>query len=182
MRFAPTIPGGLAAGDDEQMRPPPRAVVRVDDHEVFAAEGAEALRAAGVRAVGPAFCDAFMPGKEGLEAVREPRRGLPGLPVVAVGKQRPGGRTFPAAAAIGDGHRADDCAPNPDNSRTRLQASGRASGRSGARRDRSGPPAGVGPRRAFLSGPPQDPRLGGGAGRPIGGGIVVNPVGRLHPP
>lgn len=75
----------LVTDDEKPIRGLLRLVLQQAGHEVQeAADGAEALRACRRESFDLIFCDLLMPGKEGLETIREVRKTFPGLKVVAM--------------------------------------------------------------------------------------------------
>jgi CheY-like chemotaxis protein len=75
----------LIIDDDAQEREFLHHVLESAGHEVVeAAEGGQALRAYRDRPADLVLCDIFMPGKEGLETIRELRALRPDVRIIAV--------------------------------------------------------------------------------------------------
>jgi CheY-like chemotaxis protein len=82
------MPRILIIDDDPQIRSFLRLSLQGAGHEVrTASNGAAGLHCACAEAsegVDLIFCDLFMPGKNGLETIRELTREAPGIPVIAM--------------------------------------------------------------------------------------------------
>jgi CheY-like chemotaxis protein len=75
----------LLVDDDQPIRGFLRLLLEGADHEVLeAGDGAEAICICEKEYVELVFCDLFMPGKDGLETIRELRRNHPGVKIVAM--------------------------------------------------------------------------------------------------
>lgn len=75
----------LIADDNAQLRAALRTVLEEEGFEVVEAkDGDEALRLFREKPAEVVLCDVFMPGKDGLEAIQEFRRGWPDLKIIAV--------------------------------------------------------------------------------------------------
>jgi two-component system, chemotaxis family, chemotaxis protein CheY len=75
----------LIADDEADFRAMLRAGLEAAGHQVEEVEdGDGALRVVGRGAADLVFCDLFMPGKDGLETIRELRLLAPGVPVIAI--------------------------------------------------------------------------------------------------
>ncbi len=82
----PTVPTVLLVDDDELVRETVAGILADRGYNVLKAEhGREALsvlsRTAGIEAV---ILDIMMPEMEGIEALREIRKGWPGIPVIMI--------------------------------------------------------------------------------------------------
>jgi DNA-binding response OmpR family regulator len=94
----------LVIDDSAWVREVVRLMLEAAGHEVrVAADGEEGLRAFRRDRADVVLCDLFMPGKEGLETIREFRRDHPGVPVVAMsgGATRGGVDMLPVARSLG---------------------------------------------------------------------------------
>jgi CheY-like chemotaxis protein len=79
------MPRLLIIDDDDRLRPLLGIVLRRGGHHVAEArDGDEALRRCAVEPFDAALCDLIMPGREGLETIRELRRKYPTMPVIAM--------------------------------------------------------------------------------------------------
>jgi CheY-like chemotaxis protein len=75
----------LVIDDDAQVRAWMRMALKSAGHQVReAGDGAEGVETFRRQPSDMIFCDLFMPGKEGLETIRELRREFPDMPVVAM--------------------------------------------------------------------------------------------------
>ena len=82
----PLVPAVLLVDDDELVRETVAGILTDHGYQVFKAEhGREALsilsRSAGIEAI---VLDIMMPEMEGIEALREIRKGWPGIPVIMI--------------------------------------------------------------------------------------------------
>jgi CheY-like chemotaxis protein len=93
----------LVIDDTPQVRRLLRLTLELAGHRVReAAGGKEGLRLLGREPADLVFCDVFMPGMDGLETMRELRRGHPGVPVVAMsGGSEIAFDAHPVAVALG---------------------------------------------------------------------------------
>ncbi len=83
----------LLVEDDDQYRPLLERLLTRAGHEVVAvSDGAQALPSLMERPADVVITDLIMPGKEGLETIRELRRQWPDLPIIAMSG---GGRRQP---------------------------------------------------------------------------------------
>src|SRR5258706_15101020 len=84
----------LLVDDDEQLRTMLSEVLKRAGHEVqTACDGNEAIRMYGRNPTDLVITDLIMPDKEGLEMIREIRRGFPTVRIIAMSG---GGRNGPA--------------------------------------------------------------------------------------
>ena len=82
----------LITDDHNQVRDVLRVVLQSEGHEVHeAADGNEPILACQQCSFDLLFCDLFMPGKEGLETIKDVRREFPNLKVVAMSGGSPYG-------------------------------------------------------------------------------------------
>ncbi len=109
----------LIVDDEPAVRDVLAHMLRAAGHEVWeAADGAEGLRLALDVEPDVVLCDLVMPNKEGLETIRELRRAVPALPVVAMSGGSPrGGDYLAAARALG----AVEALPKPIDIQTLLR-------------------------------------------------------------
>ena len=83
----------LIVDDDERLRPLMNLVLQHGGHTTAEArDGDEALRRCAAESFDAVLCDVLMPGREGLETIRELRRTWPAMPVIAIS----GGLIVPA--------------------------------------------------------------------------------------
>lgn len=79
------MPSILIIDDEESLRDAMRRnLQRSGYHVAEASEGRQALQQLASTSVDLVLIDIFMPGKEGLETIRELRRSHPDLPVIAM--------------------------------------------------------------------------------------------------
>jgi CheY-like chemotaxis protein len=89
----------LVIDDDGLVRDSLRAVLQLEGHTVLvAADGDEGLRQCREQAIDLVLCDIFMPGREGIETVKEIRRMTADLPIVTM---TGGARVVPSASDRG---------------------------------------------------------------------------------
>lgn len=75
----------LVADDDERLRQATCDILQEEGYEVTAArDGEELLRAYRRQPFDLVLCDVFMPGKDGLQIIRELLQGFPGAKIVAM--------------------------------------------------------------------------------------------------
>ena len=93
----------LVIDDDPDVRGLLRLLLEGAGHTVEeAGDGAEGLRRFGARPAGVVFCDVFMEGLSGLDAIRALREGWPGVRIVAMsGGSFDGWGVLPVAAELG---------------------------------------------------------------------------------
>jgi CheY-like chemotaxis protein len=93
----------LVIDDDPGVRGLLRLLLEGAGHEVEeAGDGAEGLRLFGTRPAGVVFCDVFMEGMNGLDAMRQLRAGGPAVRIVAMsGGSFDGWGVLPVAAELG---------------------------------------------------------------------------------
>jgi DNA-binding response OmpR family regulator len=94
----------LVIDDDELIHCFLRVILQSDGHEVHITNTGEAgLHCVCTADVDVIFCDLFMPGKSGLETIRELRRCSPGVPVIAMSAGGDDGQTYLLRVAHGLG-------------------------------------------------------------------------------
>ncbi len=87
----------LIIDDDEQIRKLTAAVLeRAGFETASASEGAEALRAHRAQPADVVLCDLYMPGKDGIETIRELRQQFPEVKIVAMS----GGGSLSGSSAL----------------------------------------------------------------------------------
>jgi CheY-like chemotaxis protein len=84
----------LIIDDEPHVRAVLRLMLQGDGHEVRTAHSAAmALHCVSSEDIDVILCDLFMPGKNGVETIRELRRDFPGIPVIAMSSGGQRGQT-----------------------------------------------------------------------------------------
>jgi CheY-like chemotaxis protein len=111
----PTI---LVIDDDGPVRSYLRKVLESAGYQVSeAADGADGLRQFQAASPDLVLCDLYMPGVEGMEAIREMARLRPGVPVIAISGGSVLGDFLPLALAWGPPTRCTSRSDRPSCSR-----------------------------------------------------------------
>lgn len=80
-----TVARILIIDDDDRLRGAVRELLSDEGHEVVEArDGTEGIRAYRAQAASLVMCDLFMPGKDGLETIRDLRKEFPDVRIVAL--------------------------------------------------------------------------------------------------